>query len=73
MTSVESEINGTVWKVLASQGEAVAIDQEVLVLESMKMEIPVYAPESGILEELLVEEGSSVAEGEVLFRISPVS
>ncbi|MEO8136911.1 MAG: acetyl-CoA carboxylase biotin carboxyl carrier protein subunit, partial [Betaproteobacteria bacterium] len=46
---VKSEITGTVWKILSKPGDAVAEDDILLILESMKMEIPVTAPEDGIV------------------------
>ncbi|MBL6458092.1 acetyl-CoA carboxylase biotin carboxyl carrier protein subunit [Belnapia sp. T6] len=63
---VKSEIAGSVWKVLKQPGEAVAAEEDVLLLESMKMEIPVPAPRAGTVLELLVVEGEAVAEGDVV-------
>jgi biotin carboxyl carrier protein len=63
---VLSEIAGSVWKIVTAPGEAVEEDQPLLILESMKMEIPVLAPERGVVREICVSEGSAVAEGEVV-------
>jgi acetyl-CoA carboxylase biotin carboxyl carrier protein len=63
---VVSEIAGSVWKVVAKVGDQIEEEQPLLILESMKMEIPVLAPERGILKTIYVSEGSAVAEGEVL-------
>jgi len=63
---VKSEIAGSVWKILKAPGEAVAAEEPVLILESMKMEIPVTAPRAGILNSMQVAEGESVAEGQVV-------
>ena len=66
MLDVRAELTATVWKVVAEVGAAVAAGDDLLILESMKMEIPVTAPESGTLAEMRVAEGDSVAEGDVL-------
>ena len=66
MLDVRAELTATVWKVVAEVGAAVAAGDELLILESMKMEIPVTAPEGGTLVEMHVGAGDSVAEGDVL-------
>jgi acetyl-CoA carboxylase biotin carboxyl carrier protein len=66
---VKSEIAGSVWKILKQPGDAVAVDEDLLLLESMKMEIPVAAPRAGTLHEILVAEGEAIAEGDVLLVI----
>jgi biotin carboxyl carrier protein len=65
-TTIRSEIAGTVWKIEAQEGEAIAADDPILILESMKMEIPVLAPESGKLLRILVNPGDDVREGQDL-------
>lgn len=65
-TKILSEIAGSVWKVLVKVGEAVEADAPVVLLESMKMEIPVLAPETGIVTELFVAVGDAVAEGDAI-------
>jgi acetyl-CoA carboxylase biotin carboxyl carrier protein len=67
---VKAELVGTVWKVLVKAGDSVAEDQELVILESMKMEIPVVAPRSGRVEEVRVREGEVVAENQVLVVLS---
>jgi biotin carboxyl carrier protein len=62
---VRSEIAGSVWKIEVAVGDAVAEDDPLVILESMKMEIPLLAPRSGIVKEILVAEGEPIAEGEV--------
>ena len=64
--TVKSEISGTVWKVTASVGGRLAPDDPIVVLESMKMEIPVAAPAAGVLRELLVKPGDPVHEGQAV-------
>jgi acetyl-CoA carboxylase biotin carboxyl carrier protein len=61
---VKSEVTGTVWKILVKAGDRVSADDELMILESMKMEIPVPAPAGGTVRELRVAEGDSVAEGD---------
>jgi biotin carboxyl carrier protein len=63
---IESQVSGTVWKVECQTGATVADGDTILIIESMKMEIPVDAPGAGTLRELLVAEGDTVTEGQVL-------
>lgn len=67
---VKAEIGGVVWKIELAVGTAVAEDDPILILESMKMEIPVLAPRGGTLSECLVAEGDAVREGQVIARIT---
>jgi acetyl-CoA carboxylase biotin carboxyl carrier protein len=60
---VRSEIAGSVWKIEVAVGDAVAADDPLLILESMKMEIPLVAPRAGVVKEILVAEGEAIAEG----------
>ena len=62
---VKSEIAGAVWKIEVAVGDRVAEEDALVILESMKMEIPLLAPRSGIVKEILVAEGDRVAEGDV--------
>jgi acetyl-CoA carboxylase biotin carboxyl carrier protein len=66
---VKAEITGNVWKVLAKPGQKVAEDEAIVMLESMKMEIPISAPEAGTVREILVSEGQVVTEGSVVGRL----
>jgi len=66
---VLAHITGTVWKVLVQVGDAVGAEQELLILESMKMEMPVEAPEAGRVATIAVAEGASVDEGDVLLTL----
>ncbi len=62
--ALQSEVTGTVWKVEVKAGDAVEADQTLVVMESMKMEIPVVAPRAGTVRRVLVAEGEAVAEGQ---------
>jgi acetyl-CoA carboxylase biotin carboxyl carrier protein len=66
MTDVKAELVGTVWKVLVKAGDTVEADQDLIILESMKMEIPVVAPRAGTIAEVRVEPNDVVAENQVL-------
>jgi acetyl-CoA carboxylase biotin carboxyl carrier protein len=66
---IKTEITGNVWKILLQVGSKVAEDEPLMILESMKMEIPVVAVESGVVLEILVKEGDTVTEGSVVARI----
>ena len=65
-TEVAAEIAGNVWKIETTVGAQVEADDVLLILESMKMEIPVEAPRAGRVAELRVAEGDSIEEGAVL-------
>jgi acetyl-CoA carboxylase biotin carboxyl carrier protein len=65
-TEIEAQIAGNVWKIEKAVGDAVAEEEIILILESMKMEIPVEAPRAGRLAEIRVAEGDSVEEGSIL-------
>jgi acetyl-CoA carboxylase biotin carboxyl carrier protein len=66
MPDIEAHITGNVWKIEVAVGDKVEEDQTVVILESMKMEIPVEAEDEGTVKEIRCEEGQSVSEGDVL-------
>jgi acetyl-CoA carboxylase biotin carboxyl carrier protein len=68
MASVEikTEIAGTVWKVVANVGDSVEEDDPIVILESMKMEIPVVATDAGVVTEIRVAEGDPVEEDQTV-------
>jgi len=66
MADIEAHITGNVWKVEVAVGDKVADGDTVVILESMKMEIPVEAEDDGVVKEIRCEEGQSVSEGDVL-------
>ena len=67
---VEAIVSGKVWKIEKQVGEAVEAGEPIMILESMKMEIPVEAPASGRVASLAVAEGDSVAEGQSVATLS---
>ena len=62
---VRSEIAGSVCKIEVAVGDTVAEDDSLVILESMKMEIPLLAPQAGVVREILVAEGEPIAEGDI--------
>jgi acetyl-CoA carboxylase biotin carboxyl carrier protein len=64
--TVRSELNAIVWKIEAAVGTVVQADDNLIILESMKMEIPVAAPRAGVVKAILVAEKQQVVEGEPL-------
>ena len=67
---VLSEVSGSVWKVEVAVGQTVAEGDTLLIVESMKMEIPVSAPKAGTVAEIRTAEGEPVADGQVLVILS---
>ena len=65
-TEVEAEITGNIWKIEKKVGDAVQEEDVLIILESMKMEIPVEAPCDGTVTEIRVAEGDNVEEGAIL-------
>jgi acetyl-CoA carboxylase biotin carboxyl carrier protein len=63
---VEAHITGTVWKIEVDVGDSVQEGDAVVILESMKMEMPVEAEAAGVVTEILCAEGQSVSEGDGL-------
>jgi biotin carboxyl carrier protein len=70
VVEVLSEMVANVWKVTVAPGDEVSEGDTLVILESMKMEIPVVAPEEGTVSEVRVEEGGVVQEGDVIAVIS---
>ena len=68
-TRIEAHIAGTVWKIEVKVGDAVSPGQVVVILESMKMEMPVESPSSGLVSAVLVDEGQSVQEGQPVVEL----
>ena len=71
VVNVKSEIAGNVWKIQVKAGDRVEAEGEIMILESMKMEIPVLAPRKGRVAEFRVNEGESVAEDQIVLLFEP--
>ena len=69
-SEVTAHITGTVWKIQVKVGDPVAEEQSVVILESMKMEMPVESPAKGTVATIAVSEGQAVEEGDVLLTLS---
>jgi acetyl-CoA carboxylase biotin carboxyl carrier protein len=70
LSEVEAHITGTVWKIEVEVGDTVEEGDTVVILESMKMEMPVEAPEAGHVSRIAVTEGQAVEEGDVLLELT---
>jgi acetyl-CoA carboxylase biotin carboxyl carrier protein len=66
VAEILSEMVANVWRVVVGPGDPVAAGDPLVILESMKMEIPVEAPEKGTVREVRVQEGGVVQEGDVI-------
>lgn len=69
MADVKSIVTGVVWKLEKQAGDAVAEGEVIMVMESMKMEIPIEAPHAGAVHHIAVKEGDSVTEGDVVAHV----
>ena len=68
-TDVRAHITGTVWKILVKPGDEVTADQTLVILESMKMEMPLESPEAGRVASVAVSEGATVDEGDLILSL----
>ena len=66
MAEVKAELVGNLWKIVTEVGQQVEEDDTLMILESMKMEIPITSPVSGTIKEILVAEGDVVQEGQTV-------
>jgi len=62
----KTEVTGAVWKIVTAVGQRVEAGETIMIIESMKMEIPVMSEEGGVIAKLLVEEKTPVSEGQVV-------
>ncbi len=69
MVQIPAHITGTVWKIEVKVGESVTSEQTLVILESMKMEMPVEAPNAGRVARIVVTEGQAVEEGDLLLEL----
>ncbi|MEZ5810586.1 MAG: biotin/lipoyl-binding carrier protein [Rhizobiaceae bacterium] len=66
---IQSEMTGSVWKLLVENGQEVSEGDTLIIIEAMKMEIPVIATDTGRVSEILVKEGDMVADGDIVLRL----
>ena len=71
MVDVKSEVAGRVWQIVAGEGETVAADGPIVILESMKMEIPVLSPVAGTVTRLAVGEEDMLDEEQLVAEVTP--
>ena len=69
MHKVRSEITGSVWKVEVAVGQSVSEGDALVIVESMKMEIPISAPAAGVVRDILIAEGEPVADDQVVIHL----
>ena len=66
---IKAELAGNLWKIVVREGQQVQADETLMILESMKMEIPVNAPSAGRVAKIHVREGQTVQEGQLLIEV----
>lgn len=71
MAEVKAELVGNLWKIVTAVGQQVEEDDTLMILESMKMEIPITTPIAGVVTEILVSEGEVVQEGQTVAVVEP--
>ena len=71
MVDVKSEVAGRVWQIVVGEGEMVAADDPIVILESMKMEIPVLSPVAGTVTRLAVGEEDMLDEEQLVAEVTP--
>jgi acetyl-CoA carboxylase biotin carboxyl carrier protein len=69
MPELLAPIAGNIWKVLIAVGDKVEMDDELIIIEALKMETPIYCEDNGTVTEIRVKEGAAVNEGDVLVVI----
>lgn len=69
MNSIQANMAGSIWKILVGIGDKVDAGQEVVILESMKMEIPIAADSKGVVKKIFFNEGDFVNEGDSLIEL----
>lgn len=69
MAQILASMAGNVWKVLVAEGDEVKAGQDVAILESMKMEIPIAAEDDGTVKKVLIQEGDFVNDADVLVEL----
>jgi biotin carboxyl carrier protein len=71
VAEVKAELVGNLWRIVTAVGQHVEEDDTLMILESMKMEIPITTPVAGVVSEILVNEGDVVQEGQTVAIVEP--
>jgi len=66
MTEIKANMAGNMWKVLVAEGDKIESGEDIAILESMKMEIPITVEQAGTIKEIKVNEGDFINEGDVI-------
>jgi len=69
MEEIKANMAGSIWKIHVNVGDKVSMGQEIVILESMKMEIPIATESAGVVKEVKMAEGDFVNEGDVIIVI----
>jgi len=69
MTIIKSNMAGTVWKIVVSEGQEITEGQDIVILESMKMEIPISTEGSGTVKQIFVQEGDFINEEDQILEV----
>jgi acetyl-CoA carboxylase biotin carboxyl carrier protein len=67
---VKAEVAGSVWQILAKVGQKIEVGDTLMIIESMKMEIPVICEQAGTVDKIMVDEKAAISEGQVLAVLS---
>ena len=71
MQAIQSNMAGTIYKILVKPGQLIHAGEDVAILESMKMEVPITAEVSGTVMRIVVEEGAFINEGDTVMELEP--
>ncbi|MDR1656044.1 MAG: acetyl-CoA carboxylase biotin carboxyl carrier protein subunit [Deltaproteobacteria bacterium] len=69
MAEILAPMSGNIWKILVKEGDKVSEDDEIIIMEAMKMEIPITAPQDGVVKSLKVKEGDPVEADNALAEV----
>ncbi len=72
LLDLKADVTGAIWRITATPGQRVSAGDTLLIMESMKMEIPLLSPEDGTLREIFVKEGEIANEGDIVARMEDI-
>ena len=67
--AIKAHIAGNLWKLMVQEGQSVALEETLVIMESMKMEIPVESPVAGVVQKIQCSEGATLNEGDVIMML----